>query len=124
MIGSVCVVISRVALHSLVCAASTSGCRPRSGYGLFVRNQLYIGHGKPFNSDGSAQWIVEHNHITGTSTMSGGNSMSTGTTPVMHHTFWGRNVFKFDWSQDREVMTYDGGKTHFKYAPLVSGCSV
>ena len=27
----------------------------------------------------------------------------------MHHLYWGRNSFQFDWGQDREIMTFDGG---------------
>lgn len=80
-----------------------------AGFGWMARNKVYNGHGATFNADGASQWIVEQNEITGVSVMAGGNSFATGTTPVLHHNFFSRNHFKFDWGQDREIMTFDGG---------------
>ena len=79
------------------------------GYGLLARNRLFNGKGPTVDCDGAKQWIVEDNQITGVSPMSGGNSIATGESAFMHHLYWGRNRFQFDWGQDREIMTFDGG---------------
>ena len=50
---------------------------------------------------GAKQWIVEDNQVTGVSPMSGGNSIATGEAAFMHHLYWGKNRFQFDWGQDR-----------------------
>jgi hypothetical protein len=79
------------------------------GYGLLARNKLWNGKGPTVDCDGAKQWIVEENQITGVSPMSGGNSVATGESAFMHHLYWGKNRFQFDWGQDREIMTFDGG---------------
>ena len=81
----------------------------RGGYGLVARNQLHNGRGATFGADSAKEWLIEDNTIAGTSVMSGGNSLATGTGAFNHHIFWGKNSFQFDWSQDREIMTFDGG---------------
>ena len=80
-----------------------------SAYGLLARNKFWNGKGAALGTDGGKQWIVEDNTVTGTSVMAGGNSLATGTTAFLHHLYWGRNKFQFDWGQDREIMTFDGG---------------
>ena len=79
------------------------------GYGYLARNRLFNGKGPTVDCDGAKQWIVEDNVVTGVSPMSGGNSIATGEAAFMHHLYWGRNSFQFDWGQDREIMTFDGG---------------
>ena len=76
---------------------------------MVARNRFWNGKGSAFGTDGGKQWIVEQNVLSGTSVMSGGNSLATGTTAFLHHLYWGRNSFQFDWGQDREIMTSDPG---------------
>jgi hypothetical protein len=68
-----------------------------AAYGLLARNKLYVGKGMAVGVDGSKQWIVEGNMITGTSVMAGGNSLATGQSQFAHHTYWGGNSLQFDW---------------------------